>query len=744
MSSTPPISVSSGFAKLLATEDITVLVDSAAPTACFDVESRTLTMPVWPNMSEKLCDMLVGHEVSHALNTTDDDLPATVARLASDAGVPEQIAMMALNVVEDVRIDRLIQRRYPGLRRDYAAGYPEMREMNLFEVSEDENLDERSFLDRLNLHAKAYNGEVSFSEEEQILVDRAENTETYEEVLQLTADCLVLVKEQHDQEQNGNVEGGEEVGEGDNENASGSMPAPMMGEDGDESPESGSGSGGESGDETSDEESGDEGGESAGESVGDGSMESASDAEDDGTNAEGEETPGSHENNGDAGTGEVGEQDHTQELSDGWANQAADSLAAAEKNLENMAAKDDYERRHTSSMAPTTLGSEALRPITEVREIFASQTLHAPYVAQAEERMSGVRPTVNMMAMAFERKQAAAIDQRSQIAKSGDLDLDQLHNYKLTDDLFLRNEIQANGKNHAMTIVIDWSGSMRGKCESTMTQAVTFAMFCQKLNIPCEVFVFQSGVQDTFADGQFNQGAVNTQIIDTTARKNVFMNDCKNAMVLGIGHDARYNAVDGFSMGSTPLGPSLAISKFTHNDLMKRTGAEIGTIIFLTDGDGDCGLGWNNRGRETSTVVDPISKRTYTGTGRYATPIWDWVRGETGAKIINFFMCDKREGNRLLEWRTDGGSDAIKAAKKQFSKESWAEFGESHTKRTGWDAAFVVFDRAAVTWDGDMDPMAKLKVDASKVKVRNAWIQSLQDDRAARPLVERITGMIAV
>ena len=318
MSVTPPISVSSGFAKLLATEDITVRVDSAAPTACFDVESRTLTMPVWPNMSEELSDMLVGHEVSHALNTTDDDLPATVARLASGAGVPEQIAMMALNVVEDVRIDRLIQRRYPGLRRDYAVGYPEMREMNLFEVSEDENLDERSFLDRLNLHAKAYNGEVSFSEEEQILVDRAENTETYEEVLQLTADVLDLVKEQHDQEQNGNVEGGEEVGEGDNENASGSMPAPMMGEDGDESPESGSGSGGESGDETSDEESGDEGGESAGESAGDGSMESASDAEDDGTNAEGEENIGSHENNGDAGTGEVGEQDHTQELSDGW------------------------------------------------------------------------------------------------------------------------------------------------------------------------------------------------------------------------------------------------------------------------------------------------------------------------------------------------------------------------------------------------------------------------------------------
>ena len=322
-------------------------------------------------------------------------------------------------------------------------------------------------------------------------------------------------------------------------------------------------------------------------------MESASDAEDDGTNAEGEETPGSHENNGDAGTGEVGEQDHTQELSTVEQPSRRFTRCHREKSRKH-GDQGRLRRRHMDDS--DTLGSEALRSITEVLKIFASQTLHAPYLTQAEAN-EWCSSTVNAVAMAFD-KQAAAIDQQNQIAKSGDLDMNQLHNYKLTDDLFLRNEIQANGKNHAMTIVIDWSGSMRGKCESTMTQAVTFAMFCQKLNIPCEVFVFQSGVQDTFDDGEFNQGARLSQIIDTTARKSVFMNDCKNALVLGVGHDARYNSVDDFSMGSTPLGPSLAITKFTHNDLMKRTGSEIGTIIFLTDGDGDCGLSWNNRGRK--------------------------------------------------------------------------------------------------------------------------------------------------
>ena len=218
--------VSSGFAKLLATENIGVHVDSSAPTAMFDVESRVLTMPVWEKMSEQLTDMLLGHEVSHALHTIDDDLMATVTKLSQDAGVPLAIAMAGLNVVEDVRIDRLIQRRYPGLRSDYAAGYPEMREMNLFEIDPDENLDERPFLDRLNLHSKAYNGEISFSPEERILVERAENTETYEEVLELTKIILQLVADQREE----NQQQKQTVSEGEDDETNEGMPSDETGE----------------------------------------------------------------------------------------------------------------------------------------------------------------------------------------------------------------------------------------------------------------------------------------------------------------------------------------------------------------------------------------------------------------------------------------------------------------------------------------------------------------------------------
>jgi hypothetical protein len=155
------LTATSGFASLLATEDISVVIDSTAETAYFDLESRRVIMPVWRNMSTQLTDMLIGHEVSHALHTTCD-LPATLDHIAGRLSrtMPRGLIMSALNIVEDVRIDRLIQRRYRGLVSDYAVGYTEMRNMDLFGL-EGKDPNEREFLDRLNLHAKGYNGEVT-------------------------------------------------------------------------------------------------------------------------------------------------------------------------------------------------------------------------------------------------------------------------------------------------------------------------------------------------------------------------------------------------------------------------------------------------------------------------------------------------------------------------------------------------------------------------------------------------------
>ena len=59
--------VKTNLAKLLATENL-VVEHANVETASFDVVNRVLTLPVW-EASENVYDMLVGHEVGHALYT---------------------------------------------------------------------------------------------------------------------------------------------------------------------------------------------------------------------------------------------------------------------------------------------------------------------------------------------------------------------------------------------------------------------------------------------------------------------------------------------------------------------------------------------------------------------------------------------------------------------------------------------------------------------------------------------------
>ena len=73
-------------AKLLATENIDVVHDDKAPTAYMDLENRKLVLPEFHNISEEVYDMLIGHEVSHALNTPP-----------KKAGIPRSKSVVSLS-----------------------------------------------------------------------------------------------------------------------------------------------------------------------------------------------------------------------------------------------------------------------------------------------------------------------------------------------------------------------------------------------------------------------------------------------------------------------------------------------------------------------------------------------------------------------------------------------------------------------------------------------------------------------
>ena len=84
--------IKSQLAKLLATEDL-IVEHKHVQTACFNVHTRVLTLPMWEKASNTVYDLLVGHEVGHALFTPDENWLEKVA-------IPPQF----VNVVEDARI----------------------------------------------------------------------------------------------------------------------------------------------------------------------------------------------------------------------------------------------------------------------------------------------------------------------------------------------------------------------------------------------------------------------------------------------------------------------------------------------------------------------------------------------------------------------------------------------------------------------------------------------------------------
>ena len=78
----------------------------------------------------------------------------------------------------------------------------------------------------------------------------------------------------------------------------------------------------------------------------------------------------------------------------------------------------------------------------------------------------------------------------STTARTGVLDCSKLHQYKYNEDLFKKVTTLAEGKNHGLVFVLDWSGSMTNVMLDTIKQLYNLIWFCKKCSIPFEVYAF--------------------------------------------------------------------------------------------------------------------------------------------------------------------------------------------------------------------------------------------------------------
>ena len=171
--------IKGNLARLLATENL-IVEHKQTPTAYFNVDTRVLVLPKWDKASDIVYDMLVGHEVGHALFTPNVDFREQVS-------CPQDY----VNVIEDARIEKLMKRKYPGLKKSFTGGYSELNDKDFFQIL-DTDLTKLSLIDRINLHFKlgAY-AMIPLSGAELVFAARADMAETFDEVCKIAEDVYL-------------------------------------------------------------------------------------------------------------------------------------------------------------------------------------------------------------------------------------------------------------------------------------------------------------------------------------------------------------------------------------------------------------------------------------------------------------------------------------------------------------------------------------------------------------------------
>ena len=415
--------IKGNLARLLATENL-IVEHRKTPTASFDVDRRVLTLPMWDKASGTVYDMLVGHEVGHALFTPNEDWTVV-------ADCPKDF----VNVIEDARIEKLMKRKFPGLRKSFAGGYKELNDLDFFDIK-DQDTSKFSLIDRINLHFKiGASSMIPFSIEEQVFVSRTDTAETFDEVLEIAVDVFEFSKQ----------EKVEDV----------PPPANQQGES-------------ESNDDEQSEQQQSEPSEAP-------QPQAATNDAGPVENEDDEEEVKEEEVEGPGG----GETSETQSAFDSASEKLSSSYGRNPIYVEIPEAIDldsiivDWTTLHD------WIDKNAVEP--EIYEYVDNQYYEFRKQSQKE---------VNYLVKEFECRKSADAYARAGQSKTGVLDTSKLHTYKYNDDIFKKVTVLPDGKNHGLLFVLDWSGSMANELMATVKQVLNLTAFCKKVQIPFEVYAF--------------------------------------------------------------------------------------------------------------------------------------------------------------------------------------------------------------------------------------------------------------
>ena len=743
-------------AKLLAKENIEVQYGNYN-TAWFDIQSRTLGLPLWKDMGKDVHDLLVGHEVGHALYTPYEGWHDTPEKLE---GCPRSY----INVVEDARIEKMIRRAYPGLVGPMSRGYKKLSTEEFFGDISNPDWDQIKLIDKINLKAKLNTLiDVPFNTEEATLFNKTMNTETFEEVLEVVKEILSytqdntpeLIQQPEVDESSSSTDETESSSQEDVESSTSDLP---QGHDDYEKPQGDSSDQEDSSEKTEENDS----------------KESQEQEGDSSTDKTEEETSG--EGTVKASKTPDSKKDADISITDVLYRSSEERLLDTNQfGQQTIVARDRGKKTITSTTIPYSILREKRAKKWSEQEDFVVES-HKDILNDYPKYLKSVKKSVNVAVKEFEMKKAAFQWQRAASAKTGVLDTNSLHQYKTHDDIFKRVTNLADAKNHGMIMLIDYSGSMASTLPQVLDQLIHLVTFCKSVNIPFDVYAFTTTWKSDpislykAKDGEIDFDDISMpQLISSSLSKAHYEEALQQLYIRKITCAARYSydydkwysddavIAPEEDFGGTPLNAALVTSHHLVKQFVKKHGVQKMNLVVLSDGDSNALQVVRDhklRDHHADTVssyegkIDAIvdgKKIKIQGRRIGATKaLLDNLKSRYGVTTLGFFIAqDSRDWKGKIsqisgeEW-IDNNSPMYKDFQRQYQKNKVAVVNNT----LGYDKFFLL--KPGKQLEAENQEFSETDTgDMTTSQIRNSFKKYSKNKRNNKVLMKQLGGVVA-
>jgi hypothetical protein len=716
-------------ARLLATEDL-VVEHKKVETACFNVHTRVLTLPLWEKASDNIYSMLVLHEISHSLFTPTEDW-------TKDYNIPQQF----LNIVEDARVEKLCKRKYPGSPKSFYAGYKELSGEDFFQLG-DEDISTYNLADRANLYFKIGNFlSLDFTVEEQEIIDQIGAAETFAEALDAAEVLYKYCKNKQQEETKINLDS--------HENQS-------------------SGSGNNSASDFSDQEDEGEGESNSEENGGNNQL-----------NNRDSSIPNSNESNKPPSQSKNDLSEKTSEPKEPEVK-TAQSL---EKSIKDLVNHSSFENVYVE--IPKVNLKQIIVDNTEIHNLcaqswasyletkgYTSDEIFGVVDKDFREFRRSAQKEVNYLVKEFECRKAADSYARATTSRTGVLDCSKLHTYKYNEDLFRKVTTLSEGKNHGLVFILDWSGSMDKVMMDTVKQLFNLVWFCKKVNIPFEVYSFtncypvvkydkfnnpimpgpyyqkKEGV--FYLEEHFSLMNMLTSKTNSKTLENQMLNIYRIANNFNTKYSCSYRVPVGLDLSGTPLNETLIVLHEILPTFQKQNKLQKVQCVILTDGEANALMYHKEFQRGDN--------KNYLGTGHLGSNSFlrDRKTGNTyslnvpwynfsdvllrnlrdkfpSVNFIGMRIVESRDASRFIGRYTENDNMAnIKIMN------SWKKEKSFSIKSSGYHTYFGLSASALAN-----DVEFEVVEDATKTQIKSAFAKSLKNKKMNKKILGEFVQLIA-